>query len=129
MIRYFASHPTAANILMVAIVAIGLPSLTSLNKETFPALELNTITVTAAYPGASALSVEEAICTRLEDATDGISYMDEQLCEARDNTGVLTLTMQEGGDIKQFEDDIIAAVVVADNASGGCGVSAALRHE
>jgi len=110
MIRYFASHPTAANILMIAIIAVGLATLPGLNKETFPALELNSFNVTAAYPGASTADVEEAICTRLEDATDGISFVDEQSCEARDNLGVLTLTMQEGGDVKQFEDDIIAAV-------------------
>lgn len=110
MIRYFASHPTAANILMIAIVAVGLATLPGLNKETFPALELNRFNVTAAYPGASTADVEEAICTRLEDATDGISFVDEQSCEARDNLGVLTLVMQEGGDIKQFEDDIISAV-------------------
>ena len=110
MIRYFAAHPTAANILMVAIVAIGLATLPGLNKETFPAIELNRFNVTVAYPGASTADVEEAICTRLEDATDGISFVDEQSCEARDNLGVLTLTMQEGGDIKQFEDDIISAV-------------------
>ena len=110
MIRYFASHPTAANILMIAIVALGLVSFSNLNKETFPAIELNTFNVTAAYPGASTADVEEAICTRLEDATEGISFVDEQSCEARDNVGVLTLTMQEGGDIKQFEDDINSQV-------------------
>jgi multidrug efflux pump subunit AcrB len=110
MIRLFAAHPTAANIIMVAIVALGLASLSGLNKETFPAIERNTFTITAAYPGASTADVEEAICTRLEDATDGISFTDEQSCEARDNVGVLTLKMQEGGDIKQFEDDIKSAV-------------------
>lgn len=110
MIRYFASHPTAGNILMIAIVALGLATLPGLNKETFPAIELNKFNVTAAYPGASTADVEEAICTRLEDATDGISFTDEQSCEARDNVGILTLTMQEGGDIEQFKDDIKSAV-------------------
>jgi len=110
MIRFFALHPTAANILMVAIVALGLVTVPSLNKETFPALELNKFTVTAAYPGASTADVEEAICTRLEDATDGISFTDEQSCEARDSVGILTISMQEGGDVKQFEDDINSAV-------------------
>ncbi len=36
--------------------------------------------------------------------------MDEQKCEARDNLGTLTLDMQESGDIKQFVDDVNAAV-------------------
>ncbi|PID46198.1 MAG: acriflavin resistance protein [Proteobacteria bacterium] len=110
MIHFFAKHPTAANILMITIVALGLAMLPGLNKETFPALKLNMFHVVVSYPGASASDVEEAICTRLEDATDGISFVEEQSCEARDDVGILALTMQESADAKQFEDDIISAV-------------------
>ena len=45
MIRYFAAHPTAANIFMLAIIAIGLVALPGLNKETFPEIKLNQIQV------------------------------------------------------------------------------------
>ncbi|MGK0273120.1 MAG: HAE1 family hydrophobic/amphiphilic exporter-1 [Cocleimonas sp.] len=110
MIRYFATHPTAANILMMAIIAIGLVALPSLNKETFPKIELYQVQVTAAYPGASPADVEEGICNRLEDATDGISFTKEQRCEARDNVGILSMEMDESGDMRQFIDDIKAAV-------------------
>ncbi len=110
MIRYFAGHPTAANILMMAIIAIGLAALPGLNKETFPKINLNQVQVQVAYPGATPRDVEEGICNRLEDATDGISFVEEQRCEARDSFGVLNLTMQESGDMQQFIDDIKAAV-------------------
>lgn len=110
MIRYFAAHPTAANILMVVILLLGAVALPSLNKETFPELKLNKVQVTVPYPGASPSEVEEGICNRLEDATDGISFLEEQACEARDGQGTLTLDMQEAGDIKQFLDDVNAAV-------------------
>ncbi|GAC28125.1 efflux RND transporter permease subunit [Brumicola pallidula] len=110
MIRYFVSHPTAANILMLAIIAVGLVALPSLNKETFPKIDLNQVQVTVAYPGASPSDVEEGICNPLEDATDGISFTKEQRCEARDNMGMLTMEMQENGDMRQFIDDIKSAV-------------------
>jgi multidrug efflux pump subunit AcrB len=110
MIRYFAAHPTAANILMVAIVLLGLAALPGLNKETFPQIKADKVSVSVPYPGASPSDVEEGICNRLENATDGIIFLEEQQCEARDNVGTLTLTMQEGGDLKQFKDDVQAAV-------------------
>ena len=66
--------------------------------------------VTVAYPGASPSDVEEGICHPLEDATDGIGFTKEQRCEARDNMGMLTMEMQEDGDIRQFIDDIKSAV-------------------
>ena len=95
---------------MWAIIAVGLVVLPSLNKETFPKIDLNQVQVTVAYPGASPSDVEEGICHPLEDATDGIGFTKEQRCEARDNMGMLTMEMQEDGDIRQFIDDIKSAV-------------------
>ncbi|MEE9310207.1 MAG: efflux RND transporter permease subunit [Cocleimonas sp.] len=109
MIRYFIKHPTAGNILMMAIIAIGFASITHLNKESFPLLKPSKVQVNMAYPGANPADVEDAICNRLEDATDGISFLKEQKCDGRDNMAILTLEMQEAGDIKAFYDDIKAA--------------------
>ena len=109
MIRYFIKHPTAGNILMMAIIAIGLASITYLNKESFPLIKPSKVQVNMVYPGANPADVEDAICNRLEDATDGISFLKEQKCDARDNMAILTLEMQEAGDIKAFYDDIKAA--------------------
>ena len=106
MIRYFAVHPTAANILMIAIILLGLANLPNLNRETFPNIDSRQVSVTIPYPGASPLKVEEGICNPLEDATDGISFMEERRCEARDNLGRMVLEMQESGDIRRFLDDV-----------------------
>ena len=95
MIRYFAAHPTAANILMFVILLLGIAALPGLEKETFPEIELYKVQVTVSYPGASAAEVEEGICNRLEDNTDGISFLEERSCEARDNVGIMVLDMQE----------------------------------
>lgn len=110
MIRFFAAHPTAANILMFIIVLSGIAALPNLNKETFPEIKLNQVQVTVPYPGASASEVEEGICNRLEDSTDGVSFLDERRCEARDNVGIMVLVMQETGDLQKFINDINSAV-------------------
>jgi multidrug efflux pump subunit AcrB len=110
MIRYFTEHPTAGNILMMAIIAIGLFSLTNLNKESFPLLNPSKVQVSMLYPGANPADVEDGICKRLEDATDGISFLHEQKCDARDNLAIFTLEMQEAGNIDVFYDDIKAAI-------------------
>lgn len=110
LIRYFAAHPTAANILMLGIILIGLAVVPGLNKETFPQLKASLVNVSVPYPGASPSEVAEAVCNRLEDATDGISFLKEQNCESRDGVGTLVAEMEEAGDIKQFLDDVQAAV-------------------
>ena len=110
MIRYFAAHPTVANILMLAIIAIGLFSVQHLNKESFPVLKQSKVQVSVIWPGASPEDVEEGVCNPLEDATDGISFLKEQVCDARDNMAIFTLEMQEQGDIQLFTDDIKVAL-------------------
>ena len=47
------------------------------------------------YPGATPTDVELAICKPLEEAMDGISFMEEKRCQARQSFGVMTLKMQE----------------------------------
>jgi multidrug efflux pump subunit AcrB len=110
LIRYFAAHPTAANIMMFVILLLGIAALPHLARDTFPEIEPNQVRVSVAYPGASAIEIEESICIRLEDATDGISYLDERSCEARDNIGSMVLDMQETGNLQQFIDDVKSAV-------------------
>lgn len=110
MIRYFAAHPTAANILMFVILLLGIAALPGIEKETFPEIKLYKVQVTVSYPGAGAAEVEEGICNRLEDNTDGISFLEERSCEARDNVGIMVLDMQESGDLQQFIDDVRSAV-------------------
>ena len=39
MIAWFARHQTAANLLMAAIMILGLVSLSGLQRETFPEIE------------------------------------------------------------------------------------------
>ncbi|TQV86261.1 efflux RND transporter permease subunit [Exilibacterium tricleocarpae] len=110
MIRYFALHPTAANIMMVVFLCAGIATLPSMKRETFPDIEAFEVKVSVVYPGAAAADVEESICQPLEDATDGISFIDERRCEAKDNLGAMTLKMLELGDMQQFIDDINTAV-------------------
>ena len=115
MIRYFAEHPTASNILMMAIIAIGFYAVGGLNKESFPLLKPSKIQVMVAYPGASPADVEDGICNPLEDATDGISFLNEQECDARDNIAIFTLEMQEAGDFRTFTDDVITEIDAIQN--------------
>lgn len=115
MIRTFASHPTAANLLMLAFLVVGISSLPLLQKETFPDIDKFEVRVSVTYPGAGPTEVEQGICLPLENATDGISFIDEKRCEARSNIGFMTLKMLENGDFDVFLDDVRSAVDRIDN--------------
>jgi multidrug efflux pump subunit AcrB len=115
MIGYFARHPTAANLLMIGILVLGLAALPGLQRETFPKLELDQVQVTVVYPGATADEVENAICQRLEEAVSGVNDLKERRCEAVEGVGTLTAEMYESGDIRLFESDIKTEVDAIDS--------------
>ncbi|MFT5653898.1 MAG: multidrug efflux pump subunit AcrB [Psychromonas sp.] len=97
MIRFFARHPTLANLIMLSFFVLGLSSLNSLKRETFPEFTPPYIIATVIYPGASPAEVEESICLRMEDAIDGLSNIEETICDAQE--GSASLRVKLGGDI------------------------------
>ncbi len=106
MIRFFADHPTLANLLMAGFLAVGLFAAPTLLRETFPRVEPRKIQITVAYPGARPEDIEEAICRRIEDAVDGVTNVVEVTCEALEGRGVAVVEMREGMNLDRFTADV-----------------------
>jgi len=102
VIGLFARHPTAANLLMVLMLAVGALSLPQLERATFPEFEADSVAVTVPYPGASAAEGEEAICLPIDEALEGLVDLDELRCAAREGVVTATADMRDGGDLSRF---------------------------
>jgi len=106
VIAFFARHPTAANLFMVAFLVLGLFTAPNLRRDTFPRIQPSKVQVSVAYPGSRAEDVEEAICRRIEDAVDAVNQVHKVSCEAREGLAQATIEMEEGGDLDRFASDI-----------------------
>jgi multidrug efflux pump subunit AcrB len=115
MIAWFARHQTAANLLMAAIMILGIAALPGLQRETFPRIENDQVQITVVHKGATADEVEDAICRRLEDALETITDLDEMRCDAREGVGTATAVMLEGADMMRFLDDVKSEVDAIDD--------------
>ncbi len=115
MIRFFTTHPTAANLLMITILAAGLLSVRGLRRETFPDFNTDEVEIRVPYPGATAEDVEEAVCQRVEDAIDGVRYVEEVRSDARESIGIITVEMIDGGDFRAFKDEIDTEIAAIDD--------------
>ncbi len=115
MLDFFTRHPTAGNLLMLLLLSLGLMSLPSLKRETFPDFDPQKVEVRIIYPGANTEDVEEAICQRVEDAIDGINDVEEVICIAREGISTTAVEMIEGGDISRFMDDVKSEIEAIDN--------------
>ncbi len=100
---------------MLFLLVVGLASLPTLERETFPEFAPQELQITVAYPGASPEDVERTICQRLEEAIDGVNDVEEVKCQALENKATAMVKMTEGGLFSQFMDDIKSEVDAIDN--------------
>jgi HAE1 family hydrophobic/amphiphilic exporter-1 len=75
MADFFIRRPIVAIVISILIVLMGLFSLQGLSIEQYPFLAPPTIRVSATYPGASALAVEQSVATPLEQEVNGVDGM------------------------------------------------------
>lgn len=115
MIRFFTKHPTASNLLMFLFIVLGLMSVKSLRRETFPDFTATKVEIRVIYPGATAEDVEEGVCQRIEDAIDGVNFVAEIVSEAREGIGVVVVEMEENGNLSEFLEDIKTEIDAIDD--------------
>jgi len=72
---FFIRRPIVAIVISILIVLLGTYTLLRLSFEQYPFLAPPTIRVTATYPGASALAVEQSVATPVEQEVNGVDRM------------------------------------------------------
>src|SRR4026209_1282719 len=75
MADFFIRRPIVAIVIAIITVLLGLNSLRGLSFEQYPFLAPPTIRVTATYPGASAVTVEESVAVPIEQEVNGVDNM------------------------------------------------------
>jgi HAE1 family hydrophobic/amphiphilic exporter-1 len=72
---FFIRRPIVAIVISILMVLMGVYSLVNLSFEQYPFLAPPTIRVTATYPGASAVAVEQSVATPIEQEVNGVDRM------------------------------------------------------
>ncbi len=106
MIRYFTRHPTAANLVMGAIIALGALTLLRMNRAVFPDFEIPAVQIVTVYPGASAVEVEDAVVDRIERQLESLQGVKRIESISRDGTGVVTVLLDETASPDEVRTDI-----------------------
>ena len=96
LIAWFVHNPIAANLFMIVVIIGGVITVPTIDKEFFPAREVNTIKVSMAYPGAGPAEVEQQICMRIEEAIDGVNGIKTVRSYARESAGEVLIELEVG---------------------------------
>lgn len=90
----------------VAVMVLGLFSLSKLPVDLYPDIETNTILVITTYPGASASDVENNVTRPLENTLNAVEHLKHITSDSRENTSVITLEFEFGNDIEVLTNDV-----------------------
>ena len=109
-IAYMVRNGVAANLLMWAIIAAGLVSLTGLERQAWPTVPFYHIEVSMAYPGATPEEVEESIVVKIEDQVSGLDDVKAVKSVAAPSMASIRIQMDSGTDMVRALNDIESAV-------------------
>jgi multidrug efflux pump subunit AcrB len=102
LIAWFIKNPVAANLLMLFIIVAGALSAFSISKEMFPRADINTIQITAVYPGAAPVEVERGVIEPIEGALQGISGIKEIRATASRDFASVAVDIEDNQDINEM---------------------------
>ena len=114
LIRWFVSNKVVSNLLMILIIVTGATTIPMLKMEVFPEIDLNIISVSVVYPGATPSDVEEAICIKIEERLQGLDGVKKITSNASENVGSVNVEIISGEDPNDMLDKIKAEVDAID---------------
>ena len=106
LIRWFVNNTVAANMVMIFILVAGLLTLPRIRMEVFPDINIDVISISVIYPGASPKDVEEGICYRIEEKLTGLKGIKRIRSSASENIGVTTVEILPGEDVNEIQNKI-----------------------
>lgn len=109
-IAWMAGNSVAANLLMLVLLVGGLIWGTQIKQEVFPEFDLDRVTVSVSYPGASPEEVEQGILLAVEEAVQGLEGVKKVTAVAREGSGSVQIEMIEGADLQRLAQDIQSEV-------------------
>jgi multidrug efflux pump subunit AcrB len=109
-IAWMAHNPVAANLIMLMLIIGGVLMLGRVRQEVFPETELDTISISVPYPGASPDEVETGIILAIEEAVRGADGVKRVTSVASEGMGRVNVELTIEAEPTKALSDIKSAV-------------------
>ncbi|HLT46414.1 MAG TPA: efflux RND transporter permease subunit [Rubricoccaceae bacterium] len=103
-------RPMVTIITMVALVVFGLFALMRLETDEFPEVEQPVLLLLVPYPGGAPETVEQEVLEPIEEATSGISGVDDLYGTAGDGFAQLIVLFEFGKDMQEASQEVRDAI-------------------
>ncbi|MEM8555506.1 MAG: efflux RND transporter permease subunit [Pseudomonadota bacterium] len=110
ILSYFTRHPTAANLLLVVVVVLGLAATPQMRAQFFPDVVVDEIDVRVTWEGAGSEDVDRAIIEPMLPTLMAVEGINSSSSRAREGNALMELEFEPGWDMDRAMSDIQAAV-------------------
>ncbi len=110
VLSYFTRHRTAANLLLVILIAVGVAALPRMRTQFFPDVILDSVSVNIQWNGAGADDVDRAIVQLMEPALLGVEGVASSTSQSREGSASINLEFEPNWDMSRAADEVQAAV-------------------
>lgn len=110
VLSYFTRHRTAANLVLVVLLALGLAALPRMRAQFFPDVVLDSVSVAVNWDGAGADDVDRAIVQLLEPALLTVEGIESSTSQSREGGTSINLEFEPGWDMARAADEVESAV-------------------
>ena len=100
------ARPIMTGLIYIAVIIIGIFSLTRLPVDLFPHMDSNTIMVLTVYGGASAEDIEDNVSKPIENVLNTLSDLKHITSNSKENYSIVYLEFEYGVDIEQKTNDV-----------------------
>ncbi len=109
-LSWMARNPVAANLLMVMLLVGGLLMSQRINKEVFPQITMDQVSISVAYPGASPEEIERGLLLSIEEAVRPLDGVKKVYSVASEGMGMVTVELYDGTNRSKALNDVQSAV-------------------
>ena len=110
ILSYFTRHGTAANLILVVMLVLGVAASTQIRSQFFPDVVIDNVTVSMRWDGAGPEDVDDGIVALLEPALLGVEGIESTASTASEGRAVIRLNFQPDWDMARAADDVKVAV-------------------
>lgn len=105
-VSFFIGRPVFSAVISILIVIVGIIGLTMLPIDQYPQITPPVVKISASYPGASALTVSQAVATPIEqelNGTPGMLYMESNSSNSGGFSATVTFDISADPDLAAVE--------------------------
>ena len=110
ILEWIVRNKVTANIAMLVFLLGGVYMSLLIKKEVFPEFDLDMVTISVSYPGASPEEVEQGVILSIEEKVRGVEGVKEITATAKESVAAISVELDAGTDKTRTYQDIKQAI-------------------